>query len=38
MLYLVLLTLAATLAWRLWSGLRRLWRAIPASNRDFGWE
>ena len=35
MLALLLLTLVATLVWRLVHGLRRLWRGIPRSNRDF---
>lgn len=35
MLYLLLLTLAAALVWRLLRALRRLWRAVPRSNHDF---
>lgn len=38
MLYLILLIVVATLAWRAWSGLHRLWQSIPRSNRDFSWE
>jgi len=38
MLYLLLFILAAALIWRLAAGLRRLWRAIPASNRDLTWD
>jgi hypothetical protein len=32
----LLLPLIAGLCWA-WSGLRRLWRAVPRSNRDLVW-
>lgn len=35
MLYLILLTLVSAAVWRLWTALRRLWRSVPSSNRDF---